>query len=66
MVVLTLIYSEKWFQYEKVSFLGRNINIQDVKFAIMAKIAYIDKNPKHRKDLEEIIVNLINKINGRN
>lgn len=44
--------------YEKVSFLGRNINIQDVKFAIMAKIAYIDKNPKHKKDLDEIIDHL--------
>jgi hypothetical protein len=41
-------------QCSKFSFLGRTIFIQNVNYAIQAKIAYSSKNPKNEKDLSEI------------
>jgi hypothetical protein len=45
-------------QYSSVSFTRndkiRKINIQNVNYAIQAKIAYSSKTPKHKEDLQNI------------
>lgn len=40
--------------HSRFSFLGRTISIQNVNYAIQAKIAYKHKNEKHKADLESI------------
>ena len=47
-------------QHSKIEFLGRKICIQNVNYAIMAKMAYADKNNKHKEDLKQIKINLDN------
>lgn len=46
-------------QHSKVSFLGREICIQNVNYAITAKMSYADRNHKHRSDLD-VINNTLN------
>lgn len=41
-------------QHSIFKFLGRSIRIQNVNYAIQAKLAYADKNPKHKVDLDNI------------
>lgn len=41
-------------QHSKFSFLGRTINIQNVNYAIQAKIAYSKNTKKHSDDLNFI------------
>jgi hypothetical protein len=40
--------------HSKIKFLGREICIQNVNYAIMAKRAYANKNDKHKEDLKKI------------
>ena len=46
--------STEELQHSKVRFLGREIRIQNVNYAIRAKISYSDKNNKHKDDLKNI------------
>jgi hypothetical protein len=39
-------------------FSNRKINLQNVNYVIKAKKQYSNKNEKHKKDLEEIEINL--------
>jgi hypothetical protein len=41
-------------QHTKVEFLGRKICVQNVNYAIMAKMSYADRNNKHKDDLKTI------------
>ena len=45
-------------QHSKVNVFGRTICIQNVNYAVQAKIAYSSKNDKHKRDLEEIAATL--------
>jgi hypothetical protein len=47
-------------QHSKIEFLGRKICVQNVNYAIMAKMTYADKNDKHKEDLKQINMNLDN------
>jgi len=40
--------------HSKIKFLGREICIQNVNYAIMAKKSYAHKNNKHKEDLKQI------------
>lgn len=52
--------SNKELQSSPFEFLGRKIFIQNVNYAIMAKIAYADKNNKHKEDLKQIKIKIDN------
>ncbi len=47
--------SDEEMQHSKIEFLGRKICVQNVNYAIMAKMTYADKNDKHKEDLKQII-----------
>lgn len=46
--------STEELQHSKINFLGRTLCIQNVNYAIMAKLSYSQKNIKHKNDLNEI------------
>ena len=50
--------SHEEMQHSKIKFFGREICVQNINYAIIAKMAYAEKNEKHKKDLEEININL--------
>lgn len=52
--------SDEGMQHSKIEFLGRKICIQNVNYAIMAKMTYAGKNDKHKEDLKQINMNLDN------
>ena len=52
--------SDEEMQHSKIEFLGRKICVQNVNYAIMAKMTYADKNNKHKEDLKQINTNLDN------
>jgi hypothetical protein len=52
--------SDEELQHSKVEFFGRKICIQNVNYAIQAKMTYADKNNKHNEDLKQINSNLEN------
>ena len=46
--------SDEELQHSEIEILGRKIRIQNVNFAIMAKMSYADRSGKHKADLEQI------------
>lgn len=46
--------SDEELHHSKVEFLGRKICVQNVNYAIQAKMSYADKNGKHKEDLKTI------------
>jgi len=46
--------SDKELEHSEVQFFGRKIRVQNVNYAIMAKMAFAAKNSKHKEDLKEI------------
>jgi hypothetical protein len=46
--------SNEELQHSKIEFLGRKICVQNVNYAIMAKMTYADRNNKHNEDLKQI------------
>lgn len=50
--------SDEELQHSKIKFLGREICVQNVNYAIMAKMTYADKNNKHKEDLKQINTSL--------
>ena len=50
--------SDEEMQHSKIEFLGRKICVQNVNYAIIAKMTYADKNNKHKEDLKQINMNL--------
>jgi hypothetical protein len=46
--------SNEELQHSKIEFLGRKICVQNVNYAIMAKMTYADRNNKHKEDLKQI------------
>ena len=45
---------EEELAHSKINVLGRELNIQNVNYALRAKMSYADKTDKHKKDLKEI------------
>lgn len=46
--------TDEELQHSKIEFLGRKICIQNVNYAIIAKMTYANKNKKHKEDLKQI------------
>lgn len=45
---------QKELEHSEIQFYGKILKIQNVNYAIQAKIAYSERNPKHKDDLSYI------------
>lgn len=51
---------EEELKFSRFKFLGREISIHNINYAIIAKMTYANKNNKHKEDLKEAFAALNN------